>query len=68
MPETAAGFVLSPALLLLLTCSCVQVFLETGGAVRDVALTKELNPATLSFEQWADENKEWLISSLFTPK
>lgn len=47
---------------------CVQVFLETGGGVRDVALTKELNPATLSFDQWVDENKEWLISSLFTPK
>jgi hypothetical protein len=46
----------------------MQVFLETGGAVRDIALTKELNPATLSFDQWAHESKEWIISSLFTPK
>ena len=33
-------------------------FLVSGGAERDVELTKKLNPDMPTFEQWAEKNKE----------
>ena len=35
-------------------------FLQQGKAVRDVALTKELDPTTPSFDDWVKENKDAL--------
>ena len=33
-------------------------FLQSGGAERDVELTKKLNPDMPTFEQWAEKNRE----------
>ena len=35
-------------------------FYQQGKADRDIALTKELDPTTLSFDDWVKENKDAL--------
>ena len=36
-------------------------FFDTGNLKRDIEKTRELNPSTLSFQQWAEKNKDKLL-------
>ena len=39
-------------------------FLQRGNPIRDVELTKKLNPEIQDFKTWVQENREQLIAAI----